>query len=69
MRHPSIILAALVCLPYCIFAGPADPQDKIDAYVTTEMKREHIPGLALGIYRRGEIVKAQGRFGYVVLSV
>src|ERR1039458_2279985 len=41
-------------------AAPADPRDKIDAYVTAEMKREHIPGLALGIYRRGEILKAQG---------
>jgi CubicO group peptidase (beta-lactamase class C family) len=34
--------------------------DKIDDYVTAEIKREHIPGLSLGIYRRGDIVKAQG---------
>jgi len=60
MRHSSIILATLVCLPCGIVAAPADPSDQIDAYVTAEMKREHIPGLALGIYRRGEILKAQG---------
>ena len=40
-------------------AAPA-PSDKIDQYVTVQMKRQHIPGLALGIYRRGEIIKALG---------
>jgi uncharacterized protein (TIGR03435 family) len=37
-----------------------DPPDKIDEYIAAEMKRQGIPGLALGIYRRGEIVKAKG---------
>ena len=60
MRHPSILLAAVVCLPAGGFAAPAGTPDKIDAYVAAEMQREHIPGLALGIYRRGEIVRAQG---------
>jgi CubicO group peptidase (beta-lactamase class C family) len=32
----------------------------IDRYVTAEMGREHIPGLAVGVYRRGQIVVAKG---------
>lgn len=34
--------------------------DKVDAYVRGEMQRERTPGLALGVYRNGQIVKAQG---------
>jgi CubicO group peptidase (beta-lactamase class C family) len=41
-------------------AGSAVAGDKIDQYVTAEMRRQHIPGLALGIYRRGDITRAQG---------
>ena len=51
--------AIFAALTFLSLAAP-DPPDKIDEYVTAEMKREHIPGLALGIYRHGEIVKAQG---------
>lgn len=43
----------------CAAAPPVVP-DKIDEYVAAEMKRQHIPGLALGIYKRGEIVRAKG---------
>ena len=32
----------------------------IDQYVQSELAKQHIPGLALGIYREGRIVKAQG---------
>ena len=32
----------------------------VNAYVQAEMRRERIPGLALGVYRDGHIVKAQG---------
>jgi CubicO group peptidase (beta-lactamase class C family) len=40
--------------------GVPQTADSVDAYVGTEMQRQKIPGLALGIYRDGEIVKAQG---------
>src|SRR5580704_6702792 len=40
--------------------SPADEGAKVDAYVRGEMQRERIPGLALGVYRDGKIVKAQG---------
>lgn len=42
----------------------------VDDAVLAEMKREHIPGLALGVYRDGQIVKAQGYgFANVELNV
>ncbi len=33
---------------------------KIDSYITDEMKREHVPGIAVGIYNRGQILLAKG---------
>lgn len=38
----------------------ADESAKVDAYVRGEMQKERIPGLALGVYREGKIVKAEG---------
>jgi len=32
----------------------------IDAFVTAEMQREHIPGLSIGVYTRGTILLAKG---------
>jgi CubicO group peptidase (beta-lactamase class C family) len=32
----------------------------IDSYVNAEMAREHIPGAAVGVYRRGQILLAKG---------
>ncbi|MFN7997316.1 MAG: serine hydrolase domain-containing protein [Bryobacteraceae bacterium] len=49
-----------IVIAFAIIAVPLFGIDKIDEYVTAEMQRQHIPGLALGIYRHGEIVKAQG---------
>jgi CubicO group peptidase (beta-lactamase class C family) len=33
---------------------------RIDRYISDEMKLEHIPGLAVGIYSRGRILLAKG---------
>jgi hypothetical protein len=33
---------------------------RIDAYVTAEMRREHIPGAVIGVYHRGQILMAKG---------
>src|SRR5689334_14668842 len=55
----TILMCAVALLPSWAFASPAPP-DKIDDYVETEMRKQHIPGLALGVYRDGQIVKAQG---------
>jgi CubicO group peptidase (beta-lactamase class C family) len=40
--------------------SPTDEAAKLDAYVRAEMQRERIPGLALGVYRDGKIIKAEG---------
>ena len=40
--------------------APAIQSQSVDDYLAQEMKALHIPGLALGVYRNGEIVKAQG---------
>lgn len=46
----------------CAQTAPEKEQekDKVDQYVAAEMARQRIPGLALGVYREGEIVKARG---------
>ncbi|HKW89414.1 MAG TPA: serine hydrolase domain-containing protein [Candidatus Acidoferrales bacterium] len=42
-------------------AAPDKTLDKnVDAYVESEMHRQKIPGLSVGVYRDGEIVKAKG---------
>lgn len=44
----------------CAQAVPERETDKVDQYVAAEMARQRIPGLALGVYREGQIIKAQG---------
>jgi CubicO group peptidase (beta-lactamase class C family) len=41
---------------------PLDPQrlNSIDSFITTQMAHQKIPGLAVGIYSRGEILLAKG---------
>ncbi len=41
---------------------PLKPEQvaSVDRYVTEEMEREHTPGLAVGIYSRGQILLAKG---------
>ena len=61
----TFILASLaaICCAALLVGGAsyaADEDAKVDAYVRAEMQREHIPGLALGVYRDGKIVKAEG---------
>ena len=34
--------------------------NSVDEYISSEMQRQHIPGLALLVSREGKIVKAQG---------
>ncbi|MDO9436294.1 serine hydrolase [Hydrogenophaga sp.] len=47
---------ALVCL---MWAGQAHA-DTIDDVVTGEIQRQNIPGVAVGIFRQGEVVRMQG---------
>ncbi|HWZ75701.1 MAG TPA: serine hydrolase domain-containing protein [Candidatus Sulfotelmatobacter sp.] len=67
----SFVLAA-VCLAYTtVFfaqnlapspALPLDPQrlKSIESFITTQMAHQKIPGLAVGIYSRGQILLAKG---------
>jgi CubicO group peptidase (beta-lactamase class C family) len=44
-------------------SGSASAQtldEKVDAYVLNQMEKQHVPGVALGVYRDGKIVKAKG---------
>jgi CubicO group peptidase (beta-lactamase class C family) len=56
-----------VAMAACIFVSlggaarlRAVQADPVDDYVTAEMRAQRIPGLALGVYRNGETLKAQG---------
>ena len=43
-------------------ASPLDSQrlQSIDSFIASEIARQKIPGLAVGIYRRGQILLAKG---------
>jgi CubicO group peptidase (beta-lactamase class C family) len=52
----AIILVFCSSIPLTLLAQT----DKTDAYVTAEMKRRSIPGLALAIIRHGKVIKMRG---------
>jgi CubicO group peptidase (beta-lactamase class C family) len=74
--HPGLRLRALLgCFLSLLLLGssalcrpPQNPPDvKVDAAVRAEMEQEKIPGLALGVYRDGKIVRAEG-YGFANLE-
>ncbi|MES1263349.1 MAG: serine hydrolase domain-containing protein [Peristeroidobacter soli] len=52
------ILALLFGL--CSVPTIAAPADEFDRYVQTQIQRQHIPGVAIGIVRAGRVVKMRG---------
>lgn len=56
VRRSSFAFALLVCL---LAALPARA-DAVDDYVREQMRRRHVPGLALAVVRDGKLVKARG---------
>ncbi len=42
-------------------------EDKVDDFVRTEMQQQQIPGVAIGIFQRGEVLLAKG-YGYANLE-
>src|SRR5438105_7620300 len=52
----GILIYILLATTAALAQKPPD----VDSYIQSEMAKEHIPGLALGVYRDGKIVKAQG---------
>ena len=70
MRHrfPALIVLAALLAPVPSVAADAPPRAAltaqqlaaIDTFVQTEMGREHVPGIAVGIYSRGKVLLAKG---------
>jgi len=70
VRVARIFLLASVAVAYATAsfaqnsapAAPLDPHrlESIDSFIATEMARQKIPGLAVGVYRRGQILLAKG---------
>ena len=67
-RHIIGFLPVILLLATRAAAQPA-PRS-VDGYVQSELSRQHIPGIALGVYRDGKVVMAKGYgFANVELSV
>jgi CubicO group peptidase (beta-lactamase class C family) len=60
MKHFFVILVTYVFACATCAAAHVSAGDEVDAYVESEMAKQHIPGLQLGVYRDGEIIKAKG---------
>ena len=61
----TLLIAACVLRVVLALAGnrlaAADEVDgKVDAFVQSELQRQHIPGAAVGVYRDGKLTRAQG---------
>ncbi len=59
-------LTLVVCVLGCVAviagnkpAATGEVDGKVDAFVRGELQRQHIPGVALGVYRDGELTKVQ----------
>jgi CubicO group peptidase (beta-lactamase class C family) len=64
-------VAVMSCLLVSRVTGaapaPHEQLDKIDAFVRGEMKRGNIPGVALGIFKKGQVLVAKG-YGFANLE-
>jgi CubicO group peptidase (beta-lactamase class C family) len=70
LRRSMLRSAVLLMLAWAAPAGFAQTKPaansantvsaKVDAFVLSELHRQKIPGLSLGVYRDGKIIKAQG---------
>lgn len=61
------ILMISTCALICVVTtkagklpAPDDMDGKVDAFVQSELQRQRIPGVALGVYREGKLTRAQG---------
>jgi CubicO group peptidase (beta-lactamase class C family) len=53
-------LCGVAALAVGRIAASAEEGAKVDEFVRNELQRQHIPGVELGVYRDGKIIKAQG---------
>jgi CubicO group peptidase (beta-lactamase class C family) len=66
MRTPQQTVASFIAFSFAVSAVAAQnsqPPDPIAQYVTAEMHRQHIPGVALLVSRDSKPIRAQG-FGF-----
>jgi len=56
----GVVLFWAAAMAVAVSSNPSGEDEKVDGYVRAEMQRQRIPGLALGVYRDGKIVKAEG---------
>jgi CubicO group peptidase (beta-lactamase class C family) len=61
----TLMILACVLSAVAVVAGnksaAADEVDgKVDAFVQSELQKQHIPGVAVGVYRDGKMARAQG---------
>jgi CubicO group peptidase (beta-lactamase class C family) len=54
------VLGAVAVVAGIKLPATDDVDTKVDTLVRSELQRQHIPGLALGVYRDGKMAKAQG---------
>src|SRR5215469_4515497 len=54
------VLSIVAVLVGCKPAVADDLDGKVDAFVQSELQKQHIPGAAVGVYRDGKMAKAQG---------
>lgn len=50
----------LAAFAFCLFAIPAAFADKIDDYLLKFMSEKNVPGLQIGVFKDGKVVKAKG---------
>ncbi|HKW62674.1 MAG TPA: serine hydrolase domain-containing protein [Candidatus Acidoferrum sp.] len=56
----ACVLSAIAAFPGNRLAAADDLDGKVDAFVQSELQRQRIPGVALGVYRDGKLTRAQG---------
>jgi CubicO group peptidase (beta-lactamase class C family) len=68
LRITRVSTLAWICLVPAQFAHAVQPADEVTRIVHAEMEKQHIPGLALLVSRKGVPIRAQG-FGLASLEL
>jgi CubicO group peptidase (beta-lactamase class C family) len=66
IRKPITLTTLLLLLSATCLAQNA-PTAKIDAYIKSEMQKQQIPGIAVGVMRNGQVILAKG-YGFANLE-
>ena len=61
-RITTLLALSLLCVaaPAIAAPEPATFEKRLDMFVTTEMQAEKVPGVAIAVLRRGEVILAKG---------